>query len=307
MCAKWYQVAQDTSLWSDCSLVLTKENKEELEECLLLPRFFKAAKLKLFKAKLTFQDFTKICNSRIKSLTVTKCNLKGMQAKDLAKFVNTFQNFNFDHSRTSSFQLKCILTSISPETNLKILDMSDIDLSNISPEILSEAVNIIEEVNLEMGFQASLTTNQIKAILSRLAHFPNSKLKKLNLSKNVLYNVPSDLLAFGVNKLEKVELRGIDVFREQMIDIFEIVAEKTNLKSLDISENNLVNVQPQSLIKSIVTLEEVTMKNVQVSEEQFLLISKVVDNLTYSNSRYIMDEAMLYYTISEQFAGGKIL
>ena len=168
VCMKWKMMAEDPNLWSDCELILNQENKDDLEECLDLKRFSKVHTLKFYKANLNCQDFIKISNSRLKFLNMQKCNLKGVQAKDLSKCVNSLEKVDFDHSRTSSFQLKCLLTSITEETHLKYLDLSDMDLSNIDPYILGQAVNTIEEVHLGMEAQASLTTNQLTAIFALL-------------------------------------------------------------------------------------------------------------------------------------------
>ena len=301
---RWKSVGEVPNLWSKCGLTLDQGNKDHLDKCLSLQRFSKVHKLKFYRVKLNCHDFNKIFNSRINSLQMKNCNLKGVHPTNLSKCVNALEKVDFDHSRIGSFQLKCILTSITEKTNLKHLDISDIDLSNIDPDILGGAVNNIEEVHLAMTVQASLTTNQLKAILLQLAQSPNSKLKVLNLNKNVLFNVPSDLLAFAVNKLEQVHLCGIDAFREQIIDIFEVMAENTNLKSLDISNINLTNVPPKSLVKSLKKLEELVMFDVHISKEQFELIRKEVDD-DFSYDRCYTFNNLTYYSVKKKLMNKK--
>jgi len=286
-------------------LVVTKENGGCLKTILSMKRFSKVKIFRVVRIKASCKELESISSSKVVNLRLSKCMLKGIQPNVLSKVVNSLDIVDFDHSRTNSFQLKCLLTSITEETKLKYLNLSNIDLSNVNPEILGEAVTNIHEVHLSMASQASLSTNQLKSIFERILHFQDSKLKVLNLERNVLYNVPSDLLAYGVNGLTKVNLSGVDIFREQIIEIFEVLANDTELKSLDVSETNLSNVRPKSLISSIMKLEELILMNVTISNDQFTSICEEICECTYNRS-FSFNDSIIFYSISKTFVNGTV-
>merc|ERR1712142_451721 len=121
VCKKWKELGVEPNLWSQFQLVVTKENGGCLETILSMKRFSKVKILRVVRIKASCKELEFISSSKVVNLRLSKCMLKGIQPNVLSKVINSLKIVDFDHSRINSFQLKCLLTSITEETKLKYL------------------------------------------------------------------------------------------------------------------------------------------------------------------------------------------
>ena len=139
-----------------------------------------------------FEDLLSAEDSQLKRLDLSQNNLSYfLQFAGLCRLeeVRLCQVFITTNTLTN------ILSSIAKSTNLKLrhLDLSDNNLSKLSPAALAEAATKLEKLSVS---RTKLSPEQITGIFSRLRKQPDSKLKSLNISNNRLSAPPSILLVF---------------------------------------------------------------------------------------------------------------
>ena len=103
-------------------------------------------------------------------------------------------------------QANSLFKRIASCDNIKLrrLDMyKRIDLSQILPDVLAEAVVRLREVNIS---GTALTPLQVMTIFQRIASCDKLQLSSLDISQNNLHSVPSELLYCAVSKLSSIDL-----------------------------------------------------------------------------------------------------
>ena len=147
---------------------------------------------------------------------------------------------------------------------MKTLDISNTDLSSVEPTLLARAVTQLETVEL---WNTQLTTQQLEAILTAISR--GTKLKSLNLSANRLHSLAPELLARAASRLETVKLVGGLVTSQQAEAIFTAISGGgSGMKDLDISNNDLLLIEPLLLAQAVNKLETVGLWRTHVTTKQ---------------------------------------
>ena len=68
-------------------------------------------------------------------------NLSGLEAERLALTANRLSEINLSHTKISGVQCKELFKKMQEFTKLKILKITDVDLSSVPANVLAEAVN----------------------------------------------------------------------------------------------------------------------------------------------------------------------
>jgi len=71
-----------------------------------------------------------------------------------------------------------------------------------------------------------------------------------------------------VNKLQDVKLWSTDITNDQAMALFTAMSENSQLKVLHLSDNNLASVDPELLARVVARLEDVNLKNTNLTNEQ---------------------------------------
>ena len=153
--------------------------------------------------------------------------------------------------------------------NMKELSLNSYgQIPHIPPELLSQAVIKLDTFQAKGAF---LTAAQISAVFTRLSVVDDQKLKTLNLYKNNLSSVPTQILVAGISEVEEVKL-AIRLTTEQFTGIFTrlSVLEVLKLKTLDLSFNDLSIVPTETLVAGISGLEKVNLAGTRLTTEQLI-------------------------------------
>ena len=124
--------------------------------------------------------------------------------------------------------------------NMKELDLNS-DIPHIPAELLSKAVTKLETFR---AIGDVLTAAQISAVFTRLSVMGEHKLKTLNLSRNNLSSVHTNILVAGISGLEVVYLEETELTTEQLTGIYRMVADRrcSRLRKINLSGNDLSSV-----------------------------------------------------------------
>ena len=68
-------------------------------------------------------------------------NLSGLEAERLALTANRLSEINLSHTKINGVQCKELFKKMQEFTKLKILKITDVDLSSVPANVLAEAVN----------------------------------------------------------------------------------------------------------------------------------------------------------------------
>ena len=134
-------------------------------------------------------------------------------------------------------QVEAILTAISEENcEMKKLEIYFINLSSVDASLLARAVNMLEEVQM---YSTELTGQQTEAIFTAIIE-GNCKMKKLDMSGNILSNVDAGLLASAVNSLEEVKMNFTKLTKDQVEAVLTQSLVNTSLRRLEIGTHRLM-------------------------------------------------------------------
>jgi len=189
----------------------------------------------------------------------------------LARFVSNLNSVIFDFGTIlSSSQIIALFKSISEgSSKIKKLNLNNLDLSAVKPEILSSAVNNLEEFSSYFNFYDD---QQFKSLFEAMSRETNLK-RMIFQQRGIDHIVDADIMARALNKLTELE---IDLSGGHLSTLFRYMSDSTELKVLDLhsSESNIYNteiaftVAPNVLSNAISKLDTLYMVNSHLTESQ---------------------------------------
>ena len=111
----------------------------------------------------------------------------------------------------------------SEDMKLRELNLSQVSVSHIPPDILSQGLAKLEELDAS---NSKLTPGQVSAVFQQLANSEHHNLRTLTLDHNDLSAVPSQILASAISGLEEAGLVETCLTTNQLTGIFSLVAER---------------------------------------------------------------------------------
>ena len=196
--------------------------------------------------------------------------------QSLAEAVSTLEKVKLDRVLTTEqskamFDRLAVESKLKSKFKLKSLDIGWTDLSSVAIQSVAMVVSQVEEATLD------LTTQQITAIFNKATE-EDCQLKVLNLHWNDLSQVNPDVMATAVNKMDKVGLGCVSLNATQCNAIFWLVAGKSKLKELDISDNDLSSVNKHDMAKAVNNMEKIDLEDTKLTNQQCSQIFKCAEN-----------------------------
>ena len=211
-------------------------------------------------------------------------NLNEVDAKLLAQAVTHLIEINFSNlSCLTAQQMNAIFAALLDDSSLlKRLKMYYVDLFIVDDQIMARVINKLEEVDLT---GAAVSSKQAIAVFTLM--IKNSNLKKLNLDitkvadrfiskkwRHQINGVNPELLAEALTHLEEVKLPTcLDL--EQKNAIFATLdASLGRLKRLDISGNDLSDLDAVLIANVVNKMEFVDIRECDLTVSQITAILK---------------------------------
>ena len=170
-------------------------------------------------------------------------------------------------------QMSSIFNRMSIETKLNSLCLRDVNMTTTEPIVLAKALNRLTTFLFQRPTNkpsTDLTAHQAQAIFTIMSK--GSQLKMLEISTEQLPSINPSCLAKAINQLEDVSLLNSEITSEQALAIFAEMSEKTQLKSLLNLRHNLSMIHPRVFGKGLSKLEEVSIRNCQLTKEQVIAL-----------------------------------
>ena len=228
---RWRKVGSSPTLWS-----LMVENKKKmrihgLSELLNIRRFEKQQRLDISNFDLNSMNWRKlmtdICNSKIKLLDVS-CNDLTILDDKLNCIIPQLIKLNLSKTWIYPDQIESILHNIISSHTMKELDLHYLDLTEVKPDLLAEAVSILNKINLK---DTLLPIDWCIEVMEKCLE--SSNLQHVNFEGVDLSEVPCDLLAQFVAKLHSVNLQDTNLTLEQRSELMKVVKGSKMLKDDD--------------------------------------------------------------------------
>ena len=227
-----------------------------------------------FSSDLTTSFLTKIagnCTVNVKRLELTLIKCSKVPAELFGEALVRIETVDLSYSEGTSDvdQVSALFSKMagSEEMRLRKLELTRVNISHISPDIVSQAAANLEIFN---ALDCELAPEQVAAIFTKLSTLKNHKLRVLKLNWNKLTSVPTEALAGGIHGLEELDLRCTKLTTEQITGIFAKLStlKDHKLRVLRLDWNYLSLVPPETLVAGISGLEEVGLVRAMLTTGQ---------------------------------------
>ena len=147
------------------------------------------------------------------------------------------------------------------------------DLSPLTIPTLASAVCTVREVSF---FTSQLSTSQVQEVMTSVSLSPRLVVRKLNMCGQDMSEVSADTIATAVCRLEDVNLRSCDLTPMQLNLLFRTISQghKIRIRRLDLTFNDLSEVDPCVLASSLRRCESVDVDDEAITTEQIKAIFK---------------------------------
>lgn len=187
----------------------------------------------------------------------------------LAMAVASLRKVNLAYITLTDDQLLSIFTLIKTSNTLEDLNIGNIKLQDMPKEMLTVLCKL-KVVNIE---GTNLGNEQIKQILNGICDVSSSKhrLEKLDISRNSLQDIPSQLLADACMRLTHLNISDTSLTTSQCEAIFSAIPNSSMIY-LDISGVRLAAVPAEILSKGVCGLREVDLSSTMTTTKQIIEI-----------------------------------
>ena len=184
---------------------------------------------------------------------------------DFAKKFRSRRLRNIGSVRTdlSEVQMRKLLLSLS-DWRMRRLAVSYINLSSVSPQVLSSALVRLETLELCL---CRLTKDQVRDVFTRVADSEDLALRSLSINFSDLTSVPGPVLARALVRLRSVNLWLCRLTTDQVTTVLTTILQTNNLRlqSLTLNPSDLSSVSARLLSSAVLRLEEVNMSYTDLS------------------------------------------
>jgi len=178
-------------------------------------------------------------------------------------------DLSFSSLETAEYTL--VMMVVIYTGSISHLNLSECDLTRVSPEVLAKAVSNVSSANL---YKTKLLNIQVVKILKH--SLKSSKLTRLNMGKVESFDsVTPLLLKEAVRRLKVAEFSASSLSVQQVKGLFSFYNESTTLEELDLSYIDLTHISVSDLDRTAGTLKKISLwGNNNLREDQFVRLLK---------------------------------
>ena len=296
VCRNWRQIGETPSLWSSLCISVNTSNVSVIPDILTMHRMSASTKLVIHGTVLSKEVTEAIVehpglkevvvqpgNGIEIPLSVLSCisspgcqvtrldfswnDLSGVDPGLLVKVVTKLETLKVRNTRLTQQQTAAIFTAVSEGNKIANLGIGGNDLSGVDLRLLDMAVIKLELLEI---YGTNLTQKQIVAILTAVRK--GSKITELDIGGNDLSGVDPELLVKTVTKLKMLDVTSTQLAPHQIVPIITAVTDGSNMTELRIAWNNLSQVDPGLLEKTVINLELLAIYRTNLTQKQIVAI-----------------------------------
>jgi len=227
VCRRWREVGDCVWNWNDgirnrirgsCDIEMLTINRVQHIGKLVIMSCSDEDLNKLFE---TLESLSKLTNLWMHD----GIDLTTLDTSLVVNTVLTIKTVHFRMCKLTAEQLNTLFVAINETTKLQTLTLDGVDLSGVDKDILAAGVNQLQRVQLL--YRCKLTAEQLNNMFGTIDE--TTKLQTLTLNEVNLAGVDKDILAAGVNQLQRVELHWPRLDTRQVTALLTQAARKTHL------------------------------------------------------------------------------
>ena len=201
-------------------------------------------------------------------MKVNNIGILGTRRLESVKRVRLLSKYHPDEE-----EAEAVFQAIQDHEGIKELNISQNEISKVNPITLAKAVNSMEHVNL---FNAKLTSEQLQALFKQMAR--ETKLKVLSIGCVNISGVNPEDMSAGLNKVNTARLCNTAITTDQLEALFRVMADRSELKEIDLGHNNLAGVNADVFTNGIKNIETAKLYDTNMSRNQLESILGNVGN-----------------------------
>ena len=147
VCRRWRDVGEDASLWTWVSPRITVKNKEQAHDMLKCGRMQSISNIRITALSNEVVDGV-TCHPLLNSASISCGQLSLHERRLLVKMISKLENIALSLAKDEVNTLLSEILSTS-DSALKKLDLSNNDLSKVSPDLLGQAASTFEDLQLQ--------------------------------------------------------------------------------------------------------------------------------------------------------------
>ena len=180
-------------------------------------------------------------------------------------------------------QLEAVFKGFAEINELKLrkLTLDGVELWEVSPDILSEAICRVDTVYFDQLNEFEVGYNQAAALFNKIQQYSSKDLKLRELifwDDDDFYRsrIPPEVFARAIIRLEEVGLHGAN--DDCISELFTVLAHSREfkLRSIDFYSKDLTEISPKIFSRAIIKLEEVDLGDSYVTNEQVKAVIKSI-------------------------------
>ena len=276
---KWMSLAEDPNLWKWTKV--TVQNRDDIN--MLFGKRINWTKVirigasanwkaedweKFFRAVIMLPKLKEIVGTgHINNilLDTTLHNMWSVKPGLLAMALTKLEVVNLYGTSIHKGQITELFEAMSRNSQLKKLNLRCQNLSCLEPGKFARAVAGLEEVKLT---HTNITNRHVQALFKKISQTCQLKHLDIRCCANTLTSVEPDLFAMVVSKLEVAILYGTGLSDNQIMALFRVISQSSNLKKLWIQDQALYCVEPKQLAMAITKIENVAMSDTYITRDQ---------------------------------------
>jgi len=217
----------------------------------------------------------------LKSIKIELCNLGDVDGALMGEAIAKVESVELSgglYLVIKPSQVEAILAAVKDgDGTLKSLKFSGIYMKNVDPSIMAEGFAKVETVAAR---GCTVTFDQSKAILTKINN-DEIVLKSLDLVDTVFGSKDTDLFASALCKLETVNIEQMDgLSSDGLLNALlrKIRDEDVALKNLDLSTNELTDLDADLLSSTVCKLDSVSLKGTRLTKVQIEAILTAISS-----------------------------
>ena len=206
-----------------------------------------------------------IAMEHVSELSMESSNLVNIGPNLLSECIFKLTSLNLRYCQVDKDDLIAILTKIPFTQNLKSIDLSSMDLSQVPPAMLKEAAESLQQLHLNYS---SLSIEQCMNLLTGAKHNPYITSLGLGGLQNMKH-LPGELMRNMIApNMRCLELSGINLKSKQMECILLQISLIPTMAKLDLTGNVLIGVNKDILAEALSNVEELNLMESELSTDQ---------------------------------------
>ena len=213
---------------------------------------------------------------RLRVLDLSSLNLFPVSSATLTASLTAsltrLEEVDLQFARLTGSQVTALLGGLAERRTLARLDISGVDLSRVTAELVAAAVCSLTEVNLT---GTNLSQDKVSLVFTSIKETENLRLERLNVSYCGLSSVDPSVLSSVVSKLRSLNLHSVHLTADQVAAVVRAVRL---MDDLDLSYNDLSSLPGDLAAQTLCRARHLNISGSGLTTQQINSLFQLISN-----------------------------